>query len=88
MADAGLDKGRPDIRIGQLLNALLRNVRYLSAIGLHAEGMTVDESHKLFEEKAFADYGTAAQQSLRGTYDPGYLTFLSNFYMPIERRTI
>ena len=75
MADAGLDDGRPDIRIGQLLNALLRNIRYLSAIGLHAEGMTVEESHKLFEEKAFADYGTAVQQSLRGTYDPGYLNY-------------
>jgi len=75
MADAGLDEGRPDIRIGQLLNALLRNARYLSAIGLHAEGMTVAESHKLFEEKAFSDYGTAAQQSLRGTYDPGYLNY-------------
>ena len=75
MADAGLDEGRPDIRIGQLLNALLRNVRYLSAIGLHAEGMTVEESHELFEEKAFSGYGTAAQQSLRGTYDPGYLNY-------------
>lgn len=75
MADAGLDEGRPDIRIGQLLNALLRNARYLSAIGLHAEGMTVEESHQLFEDKAFSDYGTAAQQSLRGTYDPGYLNY-------------
>ena len=75
MADAGLGEGRPDIRIGQLLNALVRNVRYMSAIGLHAEGMTVEESHKMFEEKAFADYGTASQQSLRGTYDPGYLNY-------------
>lgn len=75
MADAGLDDGRPDIRIGQILNALLRNVRYLSAVGLHAEGMTVEESHQLFEEKAFSGYGTAAQQSLRGTYDPGYLNY-------------
>ena len=75
MADAGLDDERPDRRIGQLLNALLRNVRYLSAIGLHAEGMSVEESHKMFEEKAFSDYGTAYQQSLRGTYDPGYLNY-------------
>lgn len=75
MADAGLDEGRPDIRIGQLLNALLRNVRYLSAVGLHAEGMTIEESHKMFEEKAFSGYGTAYQQSLRGTYDPGYLNY-------------
>lgn len=75
MADAGLDEGRPDIRIGQLLNALLRNVRYLSAIGLHAEGMTVEESRRMFEDKAYADYGTAMQQSLRGTYDAGYLNY-------------
>ena len=33
--------GDPEVRIGQLLNALLRNIRYLSAIGLHAEGMSV-----------------------------------------------
>lgn len=37
--------------------------------------MKVGESHKMFEEKAFADYGTAYQQSLRGTYDPGYLNY-------------
>ncbi len=75
MADAGLADGRPDIRIGQLLNALLRNVRFLSAIGLHAEGMSVEDSQKMFEEKAYSDYGTAVQQSLRGTYDPGYLNY-------------
>ncbi len=75
MVDAGLGKGDPEIRIGQLLNALLRNVRYLSAIGLHAEGMSVEESRKLFEEKAFQDYGNASQQAFRGTYDPGYLNY-------------
>ena len=34
----------PKCTIGQLLNALLRNVRFLSAIGLHAEGMSVAAS--------------------------------------------
>jgi len=75
MVDAGLGDGDPEIRIGQLLNALLRNVRYLSAIGLHAEGMSVEESHKLFAEKAFQDFGNASQQASRGTYDPGYLNY-------------
>jgi len=75
MLDAGLAKGDPEVRIGQLLNALLRNVRYLSAIGLHAEGMSVEESRKLFEDKAFQDYGNASQQAFRGTYDPGYLNY-------------
>jgi hypothetical protein len=75
MVDAGLGDGDPEIRIGQLLNALLRNVRYLSAIGLHAEGMTVDESQAMFEEKGFQDFGNASQQAYRGTYDPGYLNY-------------
>jgi len=75
MVDAGLGDGNPEVRIGQLLNALLRNVRYMSAIGLHAEGMSVDESRKLFEEKAYQDFGNAVQQANRGTFDPGYLNY-------------
>lgn len=75
MLDAGLGEGDPEYRIGQLLKALWRNVRYLSAIGLHAEGMTVEESQAMFEEKAFRDFGNASQQAYRGTYDPGYLNY-------------
>jgi hypothetical protein len=75
MWDAGLGDGDPEVRIGQLLNALLRNVRFLSAIGLHAEGMSIDESRQMFLDQAFQDYGNAEQQSLRGTYDPGYLNY-------------
>jgi uncharacterized protein (DUF885 family) len=75
MVDAGLGDGDPEIRIGQLQNALLRNVRYMSAIGLHTEGMTIEESQTMFEEKAFKDFGNASQQAYRGTYDPGYLNY-------------
>jgi len=75
MVDAGLGQGDPEVRIGQLLNALLRNVRYLSAIGLHAEGMTVEQSQAMFEDKAYEDFGDANQQAYRGTYDPGYLNY-------------
>jgi len=75
MVDAGLGDGDPEVRIGQLQNALLRNVRYMSAIGLHTEGMTIEESQAMFEEKAFKDFGNASQQAYRGTYDPGYLNY-------------
>lgn len=75
MFDAGLDDGDPESHIGQLMNALLRNVRYLSAIGLHTGGMTVEESRAIFEEVALADYGNAIQQANRGTYDAGYLNY-------------
>src|SRR5690606_36562075 len=59
MLEAGLGEGDAAVRVGQLLNALLRNVRYLSAIGLHARGMTVAESERKFVEQAYTDIGTA-----------------------------
>ncbi|HEY4579886.1 MAG TPA: DUF885 family protein, partial [Candidatus Acidoferrales bacterium] len=75
MLDAGLGDGDPAVRIGQLMNALLRNVRYLSAIGLHTKGMTVEESERMFRESAYQDPGNARQQAARGTFDPGYLNY-------------
>ena len=54
---------------------LLRNVRFISAIGLHTHGMTVEESKRIFIEKAFQDEGNAEQQALRGTFDPAYLNY-------------
>jgi Bacterial protein of unknown function (DUF885) len=75
MWEAGLGEGSPELHIGQLMQALLRNVRFMSAIGLHTKGMTVEESIKLFREKAYADAGNAEQQARRGTFDPGYLNY-------------
>jgi len=75
MVDAGLGDGDPEVRIGQLLNALKRNVRYMSAIGLHTGDMTVEQSQAMFEDEAFLDFGNASQQAYRGTYDPGYLNY-------------
>lgn len=75
MWEAGLSAGDERAHIGQLLNALLRNVRFLSAIGLHTQGMTVAESERMFREQAFQDPGNARQQAARGTFDPGYLNY-------------
>ena len=75
MWDVGLGNSSAETHVGQLTNALLRNVRFLSAIGLHTKGMTVAESEKMFREQAFSDVGTARQQAARGTYDPAYLDY-------------
>jgi len=75
MWEAGLGNGDPETHIGQLSNALLRNVRFLSAIGLHTKGMTVEESERMFREQAFQDPGNSRQQAARGTYDPAYLNY-------------
>jgi hypothetical protein len=75
MWESGLNAGDIETHIGQLLNALLRNVRFLSAIGLHTQGMTVASSEKMFREFAFRDEGNARQQAARGTFDPAYLNY-------------
>jgi uncharacterized protein (DUF885 family) len=73
--EAGFESDSAETHIGQLSNALLRNCRYLSAIGLHARGMTQEQSRELFLSECFQDEGTARQQAARGTYDPGYLNY-------------
>jgi hypothetical protein len=72
MYEVGLGDGDAATHVGQILNALLRNARYLSAIGLHTGGMTVAQSEALFRDKAFQDAGNSRQQAARGTFDPGY----------------
>jgi uncharacterized protein (DUF885 family) len=75
MWEAGLSAGDERAHVGQLLNALLRNVRFLSAIGLHTGGMTVAQSERMFREQAFQDPGNARQQAARGAFDPAYLNY-------------
>lgn len=74
MWDAGL-RGTPETQIGQLSNALLRNCRYLSAIGLHTGKLTQAQSEAMFREQCYQDEGNAKQQAARGTYDPAYLNY-------------
>jgi uncharacterized protein (DUF885 family) len=75
MYERGLGKGDSEKHIGQLMDALLRDVRMLSSIGLHTHGMTVAQSEKMFREQAYQDPGNARQQAARGTYDPAYLNY-------------
>ncbi len=75
MWEAGLGNGDPEIHIGQLSNALLRDCRFLSAIRLHTKGMTIEQSTKFFQEACYQGEGTAEQQARRGAYDPAYLNY-------------
>ncbi|MEO7071685.1 MAG: DUF885 domain-containing protein [Rhodanobacter sp.] len=86
MFDAGVDGATPEIHIGQLTNALLRDVRYLSTIGLHTGGMSMAQSEQMFRDKAFQDPGNARQQAARGTYDPAYLNYTMGKLMIMQLR--
>lgn len=86
MYDAGLGNHTPETHIGQLSEALLRDVRFVSAIGLHTGTMTVAQSEQMFEDKAFQDKGNAIQQAARGTYDPAYLNYTLGKLMIMQLR--
>jgi hypothetical protein len=87
MYEKGLGKGDAEKHIGQLTDALLRDVRLLSSIGLHTHGMTVAQSEKMFREQAFKDPGNARQQAARGTFDPAYLNYTLGKLMIRKLRT-
>jgi uncharacterized protein (DUF885 family) len=86
MYDAGLGAGDSELHIGQLQEALLRDVRFISAIGLHTKGMTVEESKKMFLEQGLRSEGEAEQQSNRGTFDPAYLNYTMGKLMIMKLR--
>ncbi|HKP25522.1 MAG TPA: DUF885 family protein, partial [Dongiaceae bacterium] len=75
MRVSGLGGGTDEIMIGQLSNALLRDCRFLSSIGMHTGSMTQQQSYDLFRTQCYQDEGNAKQQSARGTYDPAYLNY-------------
>jgi len=75
MWEAGLGAGDPAMHIGQLQQALTRNVRYLCAISIHARGRPPADCDTMFREQAFRDAGNARQQAARGVYDPAYLNY-------------
>jgi uncharacterized protein (DUF885 family) len=87
MWEAGYGNGDPGAHVGQLTNALLRDCRFLSAIGLHAGGMTQAQSDAMFQNECYQDPGNAEQQAARGTYDPAYLNYTLGKLMIRKLRT-
>jgi uncharacterized protein (DUF885 family) len=80
MWEAGL-RGTPEAQLGMLLNSLLRDCRFLSAIGLHTQGWTVSDAQAFFQQQCYQSAGAANQQAVRGTFDPGYLNYTMNKLM-------
>jgi hypothetical protein len=71
----GVGGGTDETLVGQLSNALLRDCRFISAIGMHTGSMTQAQSFDLFQKQCYQDVGNARQQAARGTYDPAYLNY-------------
>lgn len=61
--------------LAQLNESLLRLCRMYVSIKMHLQGMTVEEGTKFIEENAYYEHQGAHHEAMRGTYDPGYLSY-------------
>jgi uncharacterized protein (DUF885 family) len=62
-------------RLAQLNESLLRYCRLVVSIRTHLDGMQLPEATKFFQDNCYYDYKPAYQEALRGTFDPGYLSY-------------
>jgi uncharacterized protein (DUF885 family) len=75
MLDEGFGGDDPKLRLGQLIDAMLRDARYIVGIKLHTEGMTVDQATDFFVKEGHQSRPIAQKEALRGTSDPTYLYY-------------
>jgi uncharacterized protein (DUF885 family) len=86
MIDEGYGGDDPEIRLAQLADALLRLCRYRVALGLHAEGMTLEEAQGFFEAQGFLSPYAARREAVRGTFNPLYLSYALGKMQILELR--
>ncbi len=86
MIEAGYGAGDPMLHLAQLGEALLRDCRFLIAIGMHTGSMTVDEGTELIVRNAFYDPHPARREAVRGTFDPMFLNYTLGKLMWLKLR--
>jgi len=62
-------------RMAQVDEALLRLCRLCVSIKMHTQNMSIDEATKFFKENCYYEEKPARQEAMRGTFDPGYLSY-------------
>ena len=86
MLETEYGRDDPVLRLTQLLEALVRNCRYLCSLGMHTQRMTVDEATQFFQAHAYMEEHPARREALRGTFDPGYLNYTLGKLMLLKLR--
>ncbi len=86
MVETDYAAGKPQLRLTQLLEALVRNCRYLCSIRMHTQGMSVDDATRFFMDNAYMGELPARREAMRGTFDPGYLSYTLGKLMILKLR--
>ena len=75
MIEAGFRRGDATLKLGQLAEALVRLARFVVAIRLHCEDLSVEQGMRVFRDEAFLEEATARREAERGTFDATYLVY-------------
>ena len=86
MMEAGFAREDQTLKLGQLQEALIRLVRFIVGIRLHAEDLSVEQGVRLFKEEAFLEEANARREAERGTFDPTYLVYSVGKLMLLKLR--
>jgi len=86
MIEAGFGRQDPSIKLGQLAEALIRLVRFIVCIKLHAEDMSVEQGVRYFRDEAFMEEASARREAERGAFDPTYLVYTVGKLMLLKLR--
>jgi uncharacterized protein (DUF885 family) len=86
MAEAGFRRGDDTFKLGQLAEALVRLARFVVAIRLHCDDLSVEQGMRFFRDEAFLEEATARREAERGTFDPTYLVYSVGKLMMLKLR--
>ena len=86
MIEAGFRRGDARLKLGQLAEALVRLARFIVAIRLHTEDLSVEQGMRFFRDEAFLEEATARREAERGTFDPTYLVYSVGKLMMLKLR--
>jgi uncharacterized protein (DUF885 family) len=75
MLDEGYGNHDPKLRLGQLVDALLRNARFIVGIEMHTGQMTLEQGRAFFVKEGFQVPAVAEVEAKRATSDPTYLYY-------------
>ena len=86
MLETEYGQDKPELLLTQLLEALVRNCRYMCSIAMHTGDMTVEQATQFFVKNAYMGEHPARREALRGVFDPGYLNYTLGKLMILKLR--
>ena len=86
MVEAGFKRGDASLKLGQLAKSLVRLARFVVAIRVHCDDLSVEQGMRFFRDEAFLEEATARREAERATFDPTYLVYSVGKLMMLKLR--